>query len=68
MKKSIGLLLLLIIIVSLGSCAAELNKAESAEQSLDPSDLSSENEKIGKISRFTVRDFVFSAEMCIFMG
>jgi len=48
MKKNIGLLLLLASIVFLGSCVAELNEAGSAEQSLDSSELSSENEKIGE--------------------
>ncbi len=48
MKRCIGLLLLLAIIVSLGSCTAETDNVGSSEQSLHSSYVSAENEKIGK--------------------
>lgn len=61
MKIIIGLQLLLAIIVSLSSCAAELDKSGSAEQSFGSSEISSENKnQIGKFGGEYVFDYHYA--------
>ncbi len=60
MRKNIGLLLLLVIIVSLCSCAAEIDKSGSAEQSFASSELSSETKKIGEFGGEYIFDYHYA--------